>query len=103
MSISTVNSIFKKKKLPWGQKLRQQLSENSNPGIFKCSDQRCLICTQLLVGNKLQFKNCPTIFHNLTQTPKFRITIDAAVFEQVEHFTYLGQIITEDGRCEKGM
>ena len=54
------------------------------------------------MGNEDECKKTKTMIISRTApAPKFRITIDAAVLEQVEHFTYLGQIITEDGRCEK--
>ena len=34
------------------------------------------------------------------EKPKIKTTIDGTDIEQVTHFTYLGQEMTEDGRCE---
>ena len=32
---------------------------------------------------------------------KVNITVDGRTLEQVESYVYLGQLITEDGRCDK--
>ena len=41
------------------------------------------------------------VFTKSLDIPKISITIDGKVIEQVSSFTYLGALVTEDGRCEK--
>ena len=41
------------------------------------------------------------VISKMNQSPKASINIDGTDIEQVNKFTYLWQLITEDGRCEE--
>ena len=50
----------------------------------------------------MNVKNTKTmVFTKSLDIPKIAITIDGKIIEQVSSFTYLGALVTEDGRCEK--
>ena len=41
------------------------------------------------------------IRRDVNEDSKVEIKVDGVILEQVESYQYLGQLITEDGRCEK--
>ena len=51
---------------------------------------------------KMNAKKTKTmVISKMNRSPKVNINIDGTNIEQVNKFTYLGHLITEDGRCEE--
>ena len=51
-------------------------------------------------GLSMNVKKTKTMVVCLNETPDVRIVINGQVLEQVKKYKYLGQWITDDGRCE---
>ena len=56
----------------------------------------------LALGLRMNVKKTKTmvIRRNVEEVCKIQIKVDGKILEQVESYVYLGQIITEDGKCE---
>ena len=53
-------------------------------------------------GMKMNIKKTKTmVISRKVETPKVNITLDGQPVEQVERFVYLGQLITENGKCDE--
>ena len=53
-------------------------------------------------GMKMNVKKTKTmVVSRKVDIPQVNINIDGQVIEQVSHFMYLGQLITEDGKCDE--
>ena len=53
-------------------------------------------------GMKMNIKKTKTmVISRKVETPKVNITLDGKPVEQVERFVYLGQLITENGKCDE--
>ena len=60
--------------------------------------------TGKLYGMKMNAKKTKTmVVTRKDETPEINIEIDGYKIEQVNNFNYLGQTITDDGRCEKAI
>ena len=51
-------------------------------------------------GLSMNVKKMKTMMVCCNETPDVRIVVNGQVLEQVKKFKYLGQWITDDGRCE---
>ena len=52
------------------------------------------------MGLSMNVKKTKTMVVCRDETPDVRIVVNGQVLEQVKKFKYLGQWITDDGRCE---
>ena len=53
-------------------------------------------------GMKMNIKKTKTmVISRKVEIPKVNITLDGKPIEQVERFVYLGQLITENGKCDE--
>ena len=53
-------------------------------------------------GMKMNIKKTKTmVISQKVEAPKVNITLDGQPVEQVERFVYLGQLITENGKCDE--
>ena len=51
-------------------------------------------------GLRMNVKKTKTMAISRMDTPTVKITVNGETLEQVYKFKYLGQIITDDGRCD---